>query len=162
MLNETSSPGLSARPDLLVFLEKPERLLVLDAKDYAEGTWPHSADIFKQMVYRLLGAAATELPLDRVGNAFLFPGEGAPLIRRRGTHVLDRTVPDLPGLGSIPALEVDLPRVMDAYRSGRVDRGIVGAVESMLLADFPGLAPASSGPPQHGPDVAVGGLSVKA
>ena len=35
-------------------LSLPGRVLVLDAKDYTEGTWPATADMSKQALYRLL------------------------------------------------------------------------------------------------------------
>ncbi len=131
--------GLSLRPDLMVWLSHPERALVLDAKDYARGSWPATADLTKQGVYRLLTRAERpDLSWERIGNAFLFPGDSDPA-HLRGVHRLQQPVPGFPELITVVGIEADVVRVMDAYRAGRVDRGLRQAVVDLVAEVFPGV-----------------------
>lgn len=131
------SSGVRLVPDLLMHWGEGEgrALLVLDAKDYGDGTWPATHDVTKQMLYRLLLSAplhAQGLPPEKVGNAFLFPGAANP-VARRGEHRL-RNEQGRPGEpGRVVCLTVDLPTVMGAYRAGRPHAGLRAAVAAEVL-----------------------------
>jgi hypothetical protein len=123
--------GLRLIPDLVV-PRSNGRLLVLDAKDYDLDRWP-TADIGKQLLYRLAFSDRMHpdgLPLDRIGNGFLFPAPADP-VSLRGVHRL--LPPSPPELGAIVGLDVDLVRVMDAWIAGRSDAGLVAAVDRAIV-----------------------------
>jgi len=136
----TSCLGLNLRPDVVIRGQRDGRkvLVVLDAKDYAADAWPGSADLGKQILYRLLHSKLIDgegPSLDDVGNAFLFPGlvpgDGVAL---RGLH--DLAGPPRAGRpGRVVGLNVDLERVTEAYLAGRSIRELRDAVIEAVFAD---------------------------
>lgn len=141
--------GLDLRPDVVLRTRLPDgraALLVLDAKDYDVDSLPGSADLGKQVLYRLLLSRLLDpagLPLEAIGNAFLFPGvvpgDG---VRLRGVH--DLTGAPLPGHPArVVALDVDLEQVSEAYVAGR---SIEHLRRAILTATFEGGGAAAEQP----------------
>lgn len=115
--------GLSLRPDFL--LQSGPDVVIADAKDYPVGDLPPSADLTKQMLYRLLRIGCADTPLPQIKNAFLLPdlvADGARLLAR------------LPAL-HLSCLAVDLRRVQDAYLSGHEDPALRRAVLGLTNPD---------------------------
>lgn len=138
--------GLDLRPDLLVRTrwQGENALMVLDAKDYDYDSWPRSADIGKQILYRLLVSERLRkqgLALDAIGNAFLFPArnhEGSP-VATVGCHELD--VPSLAALGRVVGLNLDFEAVARAYLASRVDGRLLKLVTKQVMPRFASPAP---------------------
>jgi hypothetical protein len=113
------APGLHLLPDTVI--REGGRVLVLDAKDYAPGSWPGTGAIAKQILYRLLLTRAlgfTPDSLESVVNAFVRPAALAPAhpVEHLGHHLLDR---DPAGIGTIHGLAVDFETVAASYARGR-------------------------------------------
>jgi hypothetical protein len=134
------APGLELRPDILVRLADPPGLLVLDAKQYDYGSWPQTADLTKQILYRLLlsDRLQGDVPLGRIGNAFLFPSrrlpDGQP-VGLRGVHDLEHgSDPERPG--RVVGLDVDFERAARAYLTGRRDQGLRRQVAAAVMREM--------------------------
>ena len=142
-------PGLDLRPDLVFQVGRGEEeagLMVLDAKHYDYGDWPQTADLTKQLLYRLLlsdrlrGGQPGVKALGTIGNGFLFPScrlpPGAP-VAVRGVHDLDAAgIVDLERPGRVVGLDVDFERVARAWLSGRVDQGLRRAVTASVMQEM--------------------------
>lgn len=114
-------------------------LLVLDAKDYDYESWPGSADIAKQMLYRLLVSDKLRdegMDLPCIGNAFLFPSreQGADPVAVVGRHELRQEA--VGRMGRIVGLEVDYETVAKAYLAGRSDEDLVRATRLAAMPWF--------------------------
>jgi hypothetical protein len=130
----------SFRLDLLLDAEhRGQRVrVVLDAKDYQPGKLPVHEAINKQILYRLLLARQSGLPLDRVGNAFLAPAvvERSDGVSVHAVHDLEGEMGQAEAVGRIIALEVDFARVASAYVRGRPDQHLRGTVVELVMGAF--------------------------
>ncbi len=137
-----SLAGLRLRPDLLTrarLHDGRQVLLVLDAKDYAADHWPSTPDLSKQILYRLLLSDRVRpggLPLEAIGNAFLFPAvDPQRAVRVRGVHRLKQAGGLQAGRpGWVAGLDVDLERVTRAYLAGRADEALRREVAEEVFA----------------------------
>jgi len=143
-------PGLDLRPDLVFRVRRGAAapgLMVLDAKHYDYGDWPQTADITKQLLYRLLlsdrlrGGQPGVTALGAIGNGFLFPSRRLPsgaAVALRGVHDIDAAggIVDLERPGRVVGLDVDFERVARAWLSGRVDRGLRRAVTAAVMQEM--------------------------
>lgn len=129
--------GLSLRPDILTVVKAGEHphLLVLDAKDYQDGSWPKSKDIAKQMLYRFLLSCESgggAWPLARIANAFLFPASlKSRAVALRGYHDTHQALEH--GLGHIWGIDLDAARVLDTYLGDRRDSTLLDQVSAIAL-----------------------------
>jgi len=112
--------GLTALPDLLVEDEwcGNQVLVVVDAKHYGESSWPATDSIVKQLIYRHLLSQrhqACNLPIDKIGNAFLMPVVLADAsVRQRAIHDIDGANSS-DSFGRIVCLDVDYRAVASSY-----------------------------------------------
>jgi hypothetical protein len=132
-------PGAHLITDLV--LVEGRNLYVLDAKDYAPERYPGTADISKQILYRLLHTSlfdpSSAYALDRTFSAFLFPAcvAGPFGATSRLTH---RLTGDASGWGEIAGVDVDFARVARAYVNGRADPLLRSEVLGCIHAVRPG------------------------
>lgn len=127
------------QPDLLLddrWNDQPVRL-VLDAKDYIEGTLPKAEAVRKQILYRLLLSNRTKSgnpSLDRIGNGFLAPALVPEGVRVTALHEIEGEANSLGALGRIVCLDVDFARVATAYARGVVDGDLRSTIVSSVMA----------------------------
>jgi hypothetical protein len=118
-----------------LILADHDELFVLDAKDYAADSYPETADITKQILYRVLHSDRFDpsaRPLERTHSAFLFPAlvDTPSSVRVRCVHLLDGHADapaDRAGWGDIVCIDLDYERVARAFARGP-DTGLRGAV----------------------------------
>jgi hypothetical protein len=134
--SERPKAGLDLRPDLVV--RDSGEVFIIDAKDYAEGSLPGTADITKQIVYRLLHTTAFKpasgTPLTATRNAFVFPSTERAVggVRCRSVHRVGAG--DSLGWCTIACLDVSYERVAEAYVADRPDATLRASVLAAMRA----------------------------
>ncbi len=131
---------LVLKPDILsrAAVDGHNVRLVLDAKDYAEGTWPATHDLTKQILYRLMLSNRIyegEPDLKQIGNAFLFPGSQKEGVSLRGVHRLHGKVAGGEP-GTVVGLSVNLERVARAYVGGRTDQDLLERLAALVMREY--------------------------
>ncbi len=113
-----TAPGVRLLPDLVI--SEDGMTLIVDAKDYATGSWPPSESINKQIMYRLFLTTdhGGPIPPERAHNIFVRPMAlpGPAFTKYLGAHEINR---DPKGLGRIHCVGLDFESAASAYARGK-------------------------------------------